>query len=155
MLIGPDYRAPYPQDQGKDLGVKSWPPGYWKIGGGTVWGWLSYDPQSKTIYYGTSNPGPWNQEQRPGDNKFTAGVFARILAPARRAGSTRAPRTIFTITTTSTKSCWSTILSATDAESPVLIRPSRNGFFYVQDRRTGRVLSAKPYGYINVYRALI
>ena len=79
VLIGPGYRPPYPQDQGKDLGVKSWPPGYWKIGGGAVWGWVSYDPQLKTIYYGTSNPGPWNQEQRPGDNKFTAGVFARDI----------------------------------------------------------------------------
>ena len=76
-LIGPDYRAPYPQDQGKDLGVKSWGPEQWKIGGGTVWGWISYDPELRLVYYGTGNPGPWNAEQRPGDNKWTAGVFAR------------------------------------------------------------------------------
>ena len=60
VLIGPNYHPPYAGEQGKDLGVSSWPPGYWKIGGGTVWGWLSYDPQLKTIYYGTGNPGPWN-----------------------------------------------------------------------------------------------
>ena len=44
VLIGPNYHPPYAGEQGKDLGVSSWPPGYWKIGGGTVWGWLSYDP---------------------------------------------------------------------------------------------------------------
>src|SRR3954451_18529551 len=80
VLIGPNYHPPYAGEQGKDLGVSSWPPDYWKIGGGTVWGWLSYDPQLKTIYYGTGNPGPWNAQQRPGDNKFSAGVFARDIA---------------------------------------------------------------------------
>ena len=77
VLIGPDFKPFYPMDQGKDLGVKTWPPDGWKIGGGTVWGWISYDPATKTIFYGTGNAGPWNPHQRPGDNKWTAGVFAR------------------------------------------------------------------------------
>ncbi len=38
VLIGPDYNPPYDQDRGKDLGVTSWPPDMWKIGGGSVWG---------------------------------------------------------------------------------------------------------------------
>jgi PQQ-dependent dehydrogenase (methanol/ethanol family) len=79
VLIGPDYRPPYPKEAGRDLGVSSWPGDKWKIGGGTVWGWLSYDPETKLVYYGTSNPGPWNAAQRPGDHKFTAGVFARDI----------------------------------------------------------------------------
>ena len=57
--------------------MKSWPPDAWKIGGGGVWGWISYDPQLNLIYYGTANPGPWDAEARPGDNKFTSGIFAR------------------------------------------------------------------------------
>jgi glucose dehydrogenase len=65
------------QDQGQNLGVTSWPPEAWKIGGGTVWGWISYDPELDLIYHGTGNPGPWNPEQRPGDNKWTSGIFAR------------------------------------------------------------------------------
>src|SRR5438445_10630319 len=40
-------------------------------------GWISYDPQLNLIYYGTANPGPWDAEARPGDNKFTSGIFAR------------------------------------------------------------------------------
>jgi len=80
VLIGPRFRPFYDMDRGKDLGVKTWPPGAWKIGGGNVWGWISYDPQLKLIYYGTGNPGPWNPEQRPGDNKWTTGVFARDVS---------------------------------------------------------------------------
>jgi PQQ-dependent dehydrogenase (methanol/ethanol family) len=77
-LIGPDFRPFYDMDRGKDLGVSSWPPEAWKIGGGNVWGWISYDPDLGLVYYGTGNPGPWNADARPGDNKWTAGIFARV-----------------------------------------------------------------------------
>src|ERR1043166_2792762 len=69
VLIGSNFKPFYPQDQGKDLGVASWPADAWKIGGGTTWGWISYDPDQNLIFYGTANPGPWNPDQRPGDNK--------------------------------------------------------------------------------------
>ena len=77
VLIGAKFKPFYDQDKGKDLGVQTWPPEAWKIGGGTVWGWISYDPELNLIFYGTANPGPWNPDQRPGDNKWTAGIFAR------------------------------------------------------------------------------
>ena len=77
VLIGPGFKPFYAADRGTDLGVSSWPPQAWKIGGGTVWGWVTYDAELDTVYYGVANPGPWNQEQRPGDNKWTAGIFAR------------------------------------------------------------------------------
>ena len=77
VLIGPDFKPFYAMDRGKDLGVTTWPPEAWKIGGGTVWGWISYDPELDLIYYGTGNPGPWNPDLRPGDNKWTCGIFAR------------------------------------------------------------------------------
>src|SRR6266576_5470530 len=57
VLIGSRFKPFYPQDRGQDLGVKTWPPDAWKIGGGGVWGWISYDPQLNLIYYGTANPG--------------------------------------------------------------------------------------------------
>ena len=44
VLIGPDFHPFYAQDHGKDLGVTTWPPDAWKIGGGTNWGWMAYDP---------------------------------------------------------------------------------------------------------------
>jgi glucose dehydrogenase len=76
-LIGPEFKPFYPSERGKDLGVKSWPPDRWQIGGGTVWGWVSYDPEQNLIFYGTGNPGSWNPELRPGDNKWACGIFAR------------------------------------------------------------------------------
>src|SRR6185503_19281230 len=77
VLIGPDFKPFYAKDKGKDLGVSSWPPDGWKIGGGTMWGWISYDSTSGMIFYGSANPGPWNPDQRPGDNKWTSTLFAR------------------------------------------------------------------------------
>ncbi|MGN6549716.1 MAG: outer membrane protein assembly factor BamB family protein, partial [Pararhizobium sp.] len=77
VLIGADFHPFYRMDQGKDLGVKSWPPDAWQHGGGNSWGWISFDPDLNLIYYGTGNPGPWNADARPGDNKWTAGIFAR------------------------------------------------------------------------------
>jgi lanthanide-dependent methanol dehydrogenase len=154
VLIGAGYRAPYAQDQGRDLGVKSWPPDYWKIGGGTVWGWVSYDPALKTIYYGTSNPGPWNQEQRPGDNKWTAGVFARDINTGQaRWFYQSTPHDVYDHDDINEIVLVDYPLP-NGQRVPAIIRPSRNGFFYVQDRRNGRVLSAKPYGYVNVYKGV-
>src|SRR5947207_3297077 len=77
VLIDPSYKPFYPKDKGKNLGVSTWPGEAWRFGGGTVWGWISYDPELDLVFYGTGNPGPWNPEQRPGDNQFTSGLFAR------------------------------------------------------------------------------
>jgi lanthanide-dependent methanol dehydrogenase len=65
-----------------DLGVNTYPEGEWEIGGGTVWGWVTHDPELNLIYYGTGNPGSWNPAQRtidgePADNKYSISVFAR------------------------------------------------------------------------------
>jgi PQQ-dependent dehydrogenase (methanol/ethanol family) len=154
VLIGPDYRPPYPKERGRDLGVTSWPPDYWKIGGGTVWGWLSYDPELKLVYYGTSNPGPWNAAQRPGDNKWTAGVFARDISTGQaRWFYQSTPHDLFDHDDINELLLVDMPLR-NGGRFPALIRPSRNGYFYVQDRRTGQVLSADPYSFINAYRGV-
>jgi PQQ-dependent dehydrogenase (methanol/ethanol family) len=77
VLIGDDFKPFYDGLKGKDLGVKSWPADRWQIGGGTMWGWISYDPDLNLIYYGTANPSPWNSNQRSGDNLWTTTIFAR------------------------------------------------------------------------------
>ncbi len=154
VLIGADYRPPYPKDSGKDLGVTTWPPEKWKIGGGSVWGWLSYDPTLRLVYYGTSNPGPWNAAQRPGDNKFTAGVFARDIDTGRvRWFYQSTPHDLYDHDDIN-EIVLADVPGPNGQRIPAMLRPSRNGYFYVQDRRTGRVLSAKPYSYINVYKGV-
>lgn len=62
VLIGPRFKPFYPLDRGEDLGVRTWPADAWKNGGGTVWGWISYDPELNLIFHGTGNPGPWNPD---------------------------------------------------------------------------------------------
>jgi PQQ-dependent dehydrogenase (methanol/ethanol family) len=154
VLIGADYKPPYPKDSGKDLGVTTWPPEKWKIGGGSVWGWLSYDPTLRLVYYGTSNPGPWNAAQRPGDNKFTAGVFARDIDTGRvRWFYQSTPHDLYDHDDIN-EIVLADVPGPNGQRIPAMLRPSRNGYFYVQDRRTGRVLSAKPYSYINVYKGV-
>ncbi len=69
--------ANYPSMQGKDLGVSTWQGDEWQRGGGTTWGWYSYDPQLNLFYYGSGNPGTWNPDQRPGDNKWSMSIWAR------------------------------------------------------------------------------
>ena len=148
VLIGSRFKPFYASDQGKDLGVKTWPPDAWKIGGGNVWGWISYDPETQMIFYGTGNPGPWNPNQRPGDNKWTTGVFARDLNTGEAVWYYQSsPHDLFDHD--DINEIILADLPTSNGRRPVLLRPARNGYFYVHDRRTGQVLSATPYGYIN------
>src|SRR5437870_1865247 len=64
---------------GKDASLKTWKGDQWKIGGGTTWGWYSYDPKLNLVYYGLGNPSTWNPNQRPGDNKWSMTTMARDL----------------------------------------------------------------------------
>ena len=150
VLIGAGFHPFYAMDHGKDLGVSSWPPDAWKIGGASAWGWVSYDPATKLIYYGTSNPGPWNPNQRPGDNKWSSGIFARDVDTGQAAWYYQtSPHDLFDHDGVN-----ELILADIpwgNGRRPVLFRPDRNGFFYVIDRRSGQVLSATPYGYVNGY----
>ena len=153
VLIGSSFKPYYAMDQGKDLGVKTWPPDAWKIGGANVWGWVSYDPQLKMIYYGTGNPGPWNAEQRPGDNKWSTGVFARDVSTGEaRWFYQTTPHDLFDHD--DINEIILVDLPAKGGKIPAMLRPARNGYFYVHDRRTGQVLSAKPYGFVNGYKGV-
>jgi PQQ-dependent dehydrogenase (methanol/ethanol family) len=144
VRIGPDFKPFYAKDQGKDLGVRTWSGDQWKLGGGTVWGWISYDPELKLLYYATANPGVWNPDLRPGDNKWSITLFARD------------PDTGY--------AKWAYQFVAHDAwdydeimenilvDMPVngrmrklLVHPGRTGFVFTFDRATGELLNAGVY----------
>jgi PQQ-dependent dehydrogenase (methanol/ethanol family) len=147
VLIGPDFNPFYDMDRGKDLGLTSWPSDAWKTGGGTVWGWISYDPELNLIYYGTGNPGPWNPEQRPGDNKWTAGVFAREPDTGQaRWFYHSSPHDLYDHDGVNESLVLDLQMNGTTRK--VLVRPERNGYMYVMDRATGEVLSATPFVHI-------
>ena len=147
VLIGSGFKPFYKMDQGKDLGVATWPPEAWKIGGGTVWGWLSYDPKLDLIYYGTGNPGPWNAEQRPGDNKWTATIFARKPGTGEAVWAYQlSPHDLHDYDGVNENLLLDLPLKGQTRS--VLVRPERNGYIYVLDRATGEVLSATPFVHI-------
>lgn len=153
VLIGSRFKPYYASDQGSDLGIKTWPPDAWKVGGGTVWGFLAYDPSLNLIYYGTANPGPWNAEVRPGDNKWTSGMFARDPDTGEAVWFYQmSPHDLYD---------WDGVnedvlldLPLQGAMHKVLVRPDRNGYVYVIDRASGQVLSANPFVHINTSKGV-
>jgi PQQ-dependent dehydrogenase (methanol/ethanol family) len=147
VLIGPDFKPWYGSDRGKDLGVKTWPAEGWKIGGGNVWGWISYDPQADLIYYGTANPGPWNPEQRPGDNKWTAGIFARKPDNGQARWFYQfSPHDLHDYDSVNENILLD--MQYKGAQRKLLVHPDRNGYVYVMDRLTGQVLAADSFVHI-------
>ena len=77
ILIDPEKTTHLGKPVGADSGTNTWEGDQWKIGGGTTWGWYSYDPEENLIYYGTGNPSTWNPAQRPGDNRWSMTIMAR------------------------------------------------------------------------------
>ena len=154
--VGPDadvkitgrFTPFYDHDRGKDLGVTSWPGDAWKRGGAAAWGWVSYDPALNLLYYGTSNPGPWNQDQRPGDNKWSCAILARDA-------DTGELRWVYQITP---HDLWDydgvnenilVDLPVQGTMRKVLVHFDRNAFAYTIDRATGEVLLAEPFAPMN------
>ena len=148
VLIGPQFKPFYASDRGTDLGVSSWPPDQWKIGGAGMWGWISYDPELDLIFYGTANPGPWNPELRPGDNKWACTLFARRPETGEAVWAYQYnPHDLFDHDSINEHLVLD--LQMNGQMRRVLVHPERNGHMYVFDRQSGEVLSAKPFAFTN------
>jgi lanthanide-dependent methanol dehydrogenase len=144
MKVGPRFRAFYAHDRGANLGVSSWPGGAWKSGGATVWGWLSYDPELDLVYHGTSNPGPWNGEQRPGDNKWSAAIIARDPDTGEMVWAFQpTPHDLWDYDAVNENILVDLPIAGTVRRA--LVHFDRNGFAYTMDRATGEVLLAKAF----------
>ena len=129
---------------GKDSSLKTWQGDQWKIGGGTTWGWYSYDPKLNLVYYGSGNPSTWNPAQRPGDNKWSMTIFARDL-------DTGVAKWVYQMTPHDE---WDydgvnevLLLDTTinGKSTPVAVHFDRNGFGYTLNRATGELLVAEKY----------
>jgi PQQ-dependent dehydrogenase (methanol/ethanol family) len=129
---------------GKDSSLETWRGDEWKLGGGTTWGWYSYDPKLNLVYYGTGNPGTWNPAQRPGDNKWSMSIFARDL-------DTGMAKWVFQMTPHDE---WDydgvnevplVDVTLDGKRVPALVHFDRNGFAYTLNRETGALLSAQKY----------
>ena len=129
---------------GKDSSLKTWQGDQYKLGGGTTWGWYSYDPKLNLIYYGSGNPGTWNPAQRPGDNKWSMTLWARDL-------DTGAVKWVYQMTPHDE---WDfdginevPLIDVTigGKKVPALVHFDRNGFGYTLNRETGELLVAQKY----------
>ena len=148
MLIDPDKTMTWTDGAlkpvGKDSSLKTWKGDQWKIGGGTTWGWYSYDKALNLVYYGTGNPSTWNPAQRPGDNKWSMTIFARDV-------DTGQAKWVYQMTPFDE---WDfdgvneMILADQEIDGQMrklLVHFDRNGFGYTLDRETGELLVAKKY----------
>lgn len=144
MMVDPENTTAMLQPIGKDSSLNSWQGEQWKIGGGTTWGWFSYDPEMNLYYYGTGNPSTWNPLQRPGDNKWTMSLFARDL-------DSGVAKWIYQMTPHDE---WDydgvneNILVDQKVKGKMrkmLVHFDRNGFGYTMDRATGELLVAEKF----------
>jgi PQQ-dependent dehydrogenase (methanol/ethanol family) len=158
--LGPDtevlaradtFRPPY--EQGTDLGARSWGHDSWRTGGAPVWGWVSYDSGLDLIYYGTGNAAPYNAEQRPGDNKWSASLLARRPEDGALVWAYQfTPHDSWDYDATGAM----ILADLTIAGHPVkaLVHFDKNGFAYTLDRTNGRVLVAEPFAPVNWARSV-
>jgi len=144
MLFDPEKTTELGKPVGKDSSLKTWEGDQWKIGGGTTWGWFSYDPETNLVYYGSGNPSTWNPSQRPGDNKWSMTIFARDA-------DTGMAKWVYQMTPHDEWD-FDGVNEMILADIPVdgqdrkaLVHFDRNGFAYTLDRVSGELLVAKKY----------
>jgi lanthanide-dependent methanol dehydrogenase len=153
VRIGPGFAPFYAEDRGTDLGTATWPPEAWKIGGGSVDGWVSYDAGLDLIFHGTGRPAPRNDQERPGANKWTSSLFARRPATGDAVWAYQAsPHDRYGYDGTSENVLVDLVLGG--RERRVLLHPDSNGNLYVIDRSTGEVLTADPYVSVSTSRGV-
>src|SRR5436309_9488921 len=131
-----------------NIGVSSWEGDSWRRGGAPVWGWISYDPQLDLIYFGTGNPGPYNTEQRPGENKWTNSVLARRPGDGALVWAYQfTPHDNWDYD--SNAEMILADLTIKGRPRKVLVHFDKNGFAYTMDRTNGEVLVAEPFVSLN------
>ncbi|HVG54407.1 MAG TPA: methanol/ethanol family PQQ-dependent dehydrogenase [Vicinamibacterales bacterium] len=139
---GPEEEVGFPGS------VETWKGDEWKRGGGTTWGWYSYDPELDLFYYGTGNPGSWNPDQRPGDNKYSMTIFARNPDTGKAAWAyQKTPHDAWDYDGINENVLAD--LTIGGQARKVLVNFDRNGFAYVLDRKSGELLKADPFVAVN------
>jgi len=143
-LMDPKKTTHLGKPVGKNSGTNTWKGDLWKIGGGTTWGWYSYDPDLDLIYYGSGNPSTWNPTQRPGDNRWSMTIWARNP-------DTGMAKWVYQMTPHDE---WDfdginemilVDIPVKGKMRKVLVHFDRNGFGYTLDRATGELLVAEKY----------
>jgi len=129
---------------GADSSLKTWQGDQWKTGGGTTWGWYSYDKALNLMYYGSGNPSTWNPAQRPGDNKWSMTIWARDV-------DTGKAKWVYQMTPwdqwdyDGVNEMILADINVKGKPTKALVHFDRNGFGYTLDRTNGALLVAEKY----------
>ena len=152
--VGPRFDPFYPDDRLANPALDSWFGDSWRRGGGSVWGWFTFDPELNLFYYGTSNCSPWNPDYRRewgvveldedgGLTGFRNNYCSSILARDADSGE------LIWAYNVTPQDQWDldepSAMVLVDLEidgrlRQALVHPGRNGFFYVFDRATGEMI---------------
>jgi alcohol dehydrogenase (cytochrome c) len=146
------FTVPAPGEPGSD----TWKGDTGLKGGGAPWLLGSYDPKSDTVYWGTSNPGPWNTGVRStGDGNF--GKLTNLYTASTLALDPNTGKIKWHIQTTPADA-WDydgvneSVLADLKIDGntvPALMKADRNGFFFIANRESGKVLSAEKFIFAN------
>ncbi len=136
------------ENEAMAMAAQTWTGRWWEHGGGgNAWHGMTYDPELDTVYIGTGNGAPWNRRLRSpdgGDNLFLSSIVA--LDPdtgGYRWHYQTSPGDTWDYTST-----MDIVLADLEVDGhPIkaILHAPKNGFFYVIDRVTGRLVSAKPF----------
>ncbi|MCM0044062.1 MAG: PQQ-dependent methanol/ethanol family dehydrogenase [Burkholderiaceae bacterium] len=119
---------------------KTWPGDLWKSGGATTWLGGTYDPSTGLAYFGTGNPAPWNSHLRPGDNLFSTSTVAIDIKSGKIAWHyQRTPNDGWDYDGVNEFITFDMNGKRMGAAA------DRNGFFYVNDAKTGKLENAFPF----------
>jgi alcohol dehydrogenase (cytochrome c) len=132
------YTVPGPGEPGHD----TWQGDSWKVGGAPAWNTGTYDPATDTLFWPTGNPAPSNRGAgRMGDNLYSNSLLA--LDP-----SSGKLKWYFQFTKHDEHDWDATQVPILidSGEKHLIVQANRNGFFYVLDRTSGKLISATPYG---------
>lgn len=132
-----------------EMAAKTWDPdSHWEMGGGgTPWDAFVYDPELNLLYIGTGNAAPWAREKRSpkgGDNLFLSSILAVKPDDGRLVWYYQeVPGEQWDYT--ATQHIMLSTLTIDGERRKVLMHAPKNGFFYVLDRQTGKLLSAEKF----------
>ncbi len=126
-------------------GSNTWPDDSALTGGGSSWVTGSYDPDLDLVFWGVGNPAPWNPQAREGDNLFTDSILALKPETGERVWYYQTtPDDPFDYDAVQTPI--NATINIDGSRRKVVIQANRNGFLYVLDAKTGKLIAANPFG---------
>jgi alcohol dehydrogenase (cytochrome c) len=137
-------------------GSETWKGDSWQTGAGSTWYVGSYDPALNLVYWSTSNAGPWGGQNR-GNDSSDIGPYTNLWTAAQLAFDADTGKIVWGYQMTPSD-VWDydgvnegvlVDLTIGGQKTPALLKADRNGFFYVLNRQSGKLLSAEPFVPVN------